>query len=65
MISKAWLGTGEEAVTVGHRPGALERGQDVVMPMIRNAGSCIIMGMPLPDMFRGYLATSDAPVGRS
>ncbi len=62
VISKAWLGTGEEAVTVGcvH---ALERGRDVVMPMIRNAGACIIMGMPLPDMFRGYLATTDSPSG--
>ena len=62
VISKAWLGTGEEAVTVG-TVRALERGVDVVMPMIRNAGACIIMGMPLPDMFRGYLATADSPSG--
>ena len=62
VISKAWLGTGEEAVTVG-ATRALEPDRDVVMPMIRNAGTCIIMGMPLADMFRGYLATSDAPSG--
>ncbi len=62
VISKAWLGTGEEAVTVG-AVHALDRERDVVMPMIRNAGACIIMGMPLHDMFKGYLATSDSPSG--
>jgi len=62
VISKAWLGTGEEAATVGvvH---ALDRHRDVVSPMIRNAGACHIMGMPLAAMFRGYLATADAPNG--
>lgn len=60
VISKAWLGTGEEAVTVG-AVAALERGRDVVSPMIRNAGALHMMGMPLADMFRGYLATSDSP----
>ncbi len=35
VISKAWLGTGEEATTVGP-VHALERGRDVVAPMIRN-----------------------------
>jgi TPP-dependent pyruvate/acetoin dehydrogenase alpha subunit len=29
--------------------------------MIRNAGALHMMGMPLSDMFRGYLATSDSP----
>jgi len=62
VLSKAWLGTGEEAVTVGvvH---ALRRGEsgDVVGPMIRNAGACHQMGMPLADMFRAYLATEDSP----
>ena len=39
VISKAWLGTGEEAATVG--PGhALDKKRDVVAPMIRNAGAC-------------------------
>src|SRR6188474_3108513 len=33
VISKAWLGTGEEAVTIGN-VHALERGSDVVAPMI-------------------------------
>ena len=60
VISKAWLGTGEEAVTVG-TVSALDRQHDVVSPMIRNAGALHMMGMPLADMFRGYLATSDSP----
>ncbi|HZD04245.1 MAG TPA: thiamine pyrophosphate-dependent dehydrogenase E1 component subunit alpha [Longimicrobiales bacterium] len=62
VISKAWLGTGEEAVTVGS-VGALDRSRDVVCPMIRNAGALHMMGMPLADMFRGYLATTDSPNG--
>lgn len=60
VISKAWLGTGEEAVTVG-AVRALDPGRDVVSPMIRNAGALHMMGMPLADMFRGYLATADSP----
>jgi len=60
VISKAWLGTGEEAVTVG-AVAALDRTGDVVSPMIRNAGALHMMGMPLADTFRGYLATSDSP----
>ncbi len=62
VISKAWLGTGEEGVTVGS-VAALDRDRDVVSPMIRNAGACHMMGMPLASLFRGYLATSDAPNG--
>ncbi|MBI4543598.1 MAG: thiamine pyrophosphate-dependent dehydrogenase E1 component subunit alpha [Gemmatimonadetes bacterium] len=62
VISKAWLGTGEEAVTIGS-VHALERGSDVVAPMIRNAGACHEMGMSLESMFRGYLGTADAPNG--
>ncbi|MBI1967410.1 MAG: thiamine pyrophosphate-dependent dehydrogenase E1 component subunit alpha [Gemmatimonadetes bacterium] len=60
VISKAWLGTGEEATTVGP-VHALERGQDVVAPMIRNAGACCEMGMSIADMLRAYLATADSP----
>ena len=60
IISKAWLGTGEEATTVGP-VHALERAVDVVAPMIRNAGACSEMGMPVADMLRGYLGTYDAP----
>lgn len=61
VISKAWLGTGEEAATIGvvH---ALQPG-DVVGPMIRNAGACHEMGMTLADMLRGYLGTADSPSG--
>lgn len=62
VISKAWLGTGEEAVTVG-AVHALDRERDWVCPMIRNAGACLMMGMTPADLFRGYLATQDAPNG--
>jgi TPP-dependent pyruvate/acetoin dehydrogenase alpha subunit len=62
VISKAWLGTGEEAVTVGS-VSALNPSGDVVCPMIRNAGALHMMGMPLADMFRGYLASRDSPNG--
>ncbi len=62
VISKAWLGTGEEAVTVGS-VRALNPRRDIVSPMIRNAGALHMMGMPLADMFRGYLATADSPSG--
>ncbi|HSF18828.1 MAG TPA: thiamine pyrophosphate-dependent dehydrogenase E1 component subunit alpha [Vicinamibacteria bacterium] len=59
IISKAWLGTGEEAVTIG-AVHALRQG-DVVGPMIRNAGACHEMGMSLASLFRGYLGTEDSP----
>jgi TPP-dependent pyruvate/acetoin dehydrogenase alpha subunit len=62
VISKAWLGTGEEAVTVG-AVHALDRERDVVAPMIRNAGACHEMGMSLEVMFHGYLGTSAGPNG--
>ncbi len=57
VISKAWLGTGEEAVTVG-AVRALRSG-DLVGPMIRNAGACHEMGMPVAQMFKAYLGTGD------
>ncbi|UCF39590.1 MAG: thiamine pyrophosphate-dependent dehydrogenase E1 component subunit alpha [Gemmatimonadota bacterium] len=60
VISKAWLGTGEEATTVGP-VHALDRSVDVVAPMVRNAGACSEMGMPVAAMLRGYLGTYDAP----
>jgi pyruvate dehydrogenase E1 component alpha subunit/2-oxoisovalerate dehydrogenase E1 component alpha subunit len=60
VISKAWLGTGEEATTVGPVQ-ALERGKDIVAPMIRNAAACCEMGMSIADMLRAYLATADSP----
>ena len=69
VISKAWLGTGEEAATIGP-VHALDRSigrdgmsTDFVAPMIRNAGACHEMGMRLADMFRGYLGTADSPTG--
>ncbi|MFV1987424.1 MAG: thiamine pyrophosphate-dependent dehydrogenase E1 component subunit alpha [Gemmatimonadota bacterium] len=65
VISKAWLGTGEEAATIGAVHALNRRGGDgdVVGPMIRNAGACHEMGIPVADMLRSYLATGDAPMG--
>lgn len=60
VISKAWLSTGEEATSVGP-VRALNRQLDVVAPMIRNAGACCEMGMPVARMLRGYLGTYDSP----
>ena len=50
VISKAWLGTGEEAVTIGS-VHALDPG-DVGGPMIRNAGACHEMGMSVSSVRR-------------
>ncbi|MCI0487024.1 MAG: thiamine pyrophosphate-dependent dehydrogenase E1 component subunit alpha [Blastocatellia bacterium] len=67
VISKAWLGTGEEATTIGaihalDRSAASDgRPTDFVAPMIRNAGACHEMGMTVTDMLRGYLGTEDSP----
>lgn len=60
VISKAWLGTGEEAATIGcvH---ALDRERDIVAPMIRNAGACHEMGMTVEQMLHGYLGTDLSP----
>jgi 2-oxoisovalerate dehydrogenase E1 component len=60
VLSKAWLGTGEEAVTIGN-VHALNRAIDKVGPMIRNAGACHEMGIPLADLLKEYLATEDSP----
>jgi TPP-dependent pyruvate/acetoin dehydrogenase alpha subunit len=60
ILAKAWLGTGEEAVTIGN-VHALDRKIDKVGPMIRNAGACHEMGMSVADMLREYLATADSP----
>jgi len=64
VISKAWLGTGEEAVTIGAVHALDRRGGDgdLVGPMIRNNGACHEMGIPVADMLRSYLATEDAPM---
>jgi TPP-dependent pyruvate/acetoin dehydrogenase alpha subunit len=62
VLSKAWLGTGEEAVTVGcvH---ALDPDRDVVAPMIRNAGALAEMGTPLESVFHGVFATASSTTG--
>lgn len=60
VISKAWLGTGEEAVTIGN-VHALDRERDIVAPMIRNAGACHEMGMSIEEMLHGYLGTEHSP----
>lgn len=57
VITKAWLGTGEEAVTIG-MCAALNQG-DFVGPMIRNAGALIVRGVPLEVCFAAYLGTTD------
>ncbi|MDQ3387939.1 MAG: thiamine pyrophosphate-dependent dehydrogenase E1 component subunit alpha [Gemmatimonadota bacterium] len=64
-ISKAWLGTGEEAATIGPVHALRRSGpvRDVVAPMIRNAGACHEMGMSVADMLRGYLGSADSPSG--
>lgn len=63
VISKAWLGTGEEAATIGavHALRREGRDGDYVGPMIRNNGACHEMGMSVADMLRAYLATGDSP----
>ena len=62
VISKAWLGTGEEAATIG-AVHAIDRERDVVSPMIRNAGACHEMGMSVEAMLHGYLGTRESPSG--
>jgi TPP-dependent pyruvate/acetoin dehydrogenase alpha subunit len=65
VISKAWLGVGEEAATIGPVHALRRSGpaHDVVAPMIRNAGACHEMGMPITEIFRTYLGTGDGPTG--
>ncbi len=67
VISKAWLGTGEEAATIGP-VHALRRASargaddgDIVAPMIRNGGACTEMGMSVTDTLRAYMGTGDGP----
>jgi TPP-dependent pyruvate/acetoin dehydrogenase alpha subunit len=60
VISKAWLATGEEAVTIGN-VHALERGRDVVAPMIRNAAACHELGMSVERILHGALGTDGSP----
>src|SRR6266852_214108 len=60
ILAKAWLGTGEEAVSIGN-VHALDRTIDKVGPMIRNAGACHEMGISIADMLREYLETDDSP----
>jgi TPP-dependent pyruvate/acetoin dehydrogenase alpha subunit len=66
VISKAWLGTGEEAATIGpvhalRRGGAAGAVRDVAAPMIRNGGACLEMGMTVADTLRAYMGTFDGP----
>lgn len=58
VITKAWLGTGEEAVTVGVCR-ALGK-DDVVGPMIRNAAALMERGISLETCFAGYLGTTES-----
>ncbi|MEE2889371.1 MAG: thiamine pyrophosphate-dependent enzyme [Planctomycetota bacterium] len=57
VITKAWLGCGEEAVTVG-ACHALQSG-DVVGPMIRNAAATFERGIPIVESFHYNRGTGD------
>lgn len=57
VLTKAWLGTGEEATTIGAVHALTS--DDVVGPMIRNAAACFERGISLADCFKAYLATGD------
>lgn len=61
VITKAWLGSGEEAVTVG--ACAALGAEDVVGPMIRNASALIERGVDLRACFAAYLGTQDSITG--
>jgi len=61
VISKAWLGSGEEAVTIG-TCSALGP-TDVVSPMIRNAGALLVRGVDPAACFAAYLGTTDTITG--
>src|SRR5690606_24629128 len=63
VISKAWLGTGEEAATIGPVHALCRSGEDhdVIAPMIRNGGGCHEFGMPVDDIIRAYMGTFDGP----
>lgn len=61
VITKAWLGSGEEAVTVG--ACAALGAEDVVGPMIRNAAALIERGVNLRACFAAYLGTTDSITG--
>lgn len=60
LMSKAWLGTGEEAVSVGP-VYALDPQTDYALPVIRNHPVSVDFGLPLADLFRNYLGTADGP----
>src|SRR5439155_13837801 len=49
VISKACLAPGHQGTAVGP-VHALERGKDVVAPMIRNAAACCELGLPVAGM---------------
>lgn len=61
VITKAWLGSGEEAITVGGCAALAD--DDVVGPMIRNASALIERGVSLVSCFAGYLGTTDSITG--
>jgi TPP-dependent pyruvate/acetoin dehydrogenase alpha subunit len=62
IIAKAWLSTGEEACTVGP-VYALDPATDYILPVIRNHSANVDFGLPLVDLFRTYLGSSDGPSG--
>ena len=63
VISKAWLGTGEEATTVGP-VFALDPAVDYVSPMIRNQSACGDMGMPIGGCLPRLSGRGERPLAR-
>ncbi len=61
VITKAWLATGEEGVTIGSVHALSE--EDYIGPMIRNAGVCHERAIPLWQMFAVYFGTEETPMG--
>jgi TPP-dependent pyruvate/acetoin dehydrogenase alpha subunit len=59
-LAKAWLATGEEALTVG-AVAALDRSRDWVSPILRNQAACFMMGISLDQIFAGWLGSLDSP----
>lgn len=60
VIAEAWLATGEEACTTGPL-FALDPKADYILPVIRNHSANADFGLPLVDLFRSYLGSTDGP----
>lgn len=61
VVGGVYSGLGQEAISVG-TAYALEP-EDVVGPMIRNAGTLLVRGFRPRDLFLQYMARKDGPTG--